>query len=116
MKGGEKFMLKITLFVLAFIAADIITGIIGAFYVGNYDSAKMRRGLFNKLGEILAILFGEFCDYVLPQMGIDFTIIGSAICVYIALMEITSIIENIGILSPSMQEFLSGIFARFNNK
>lgn len=75
---------------LAFMLADIITGIIQAVINKNLDSQKMREGLLRKLGLILIIILGFIIRY-----AFNIPIISKAIVIYILLMESLSILENL---------------------
>lgn len=103
--------LYILIIPFAFICFDVITGWIKAFASGTTDSSIMRKGLFNKVGEILAIGFGIACEYTYPYVGITIEIpIASGIATYIVLMETASIVENLSILSPKLAKTLSKFF------
>lgn len=99
--------------VLVFILLDIVSGLVKAFASSGFDSSVMRQGAFHKLGEILAICLMAAADYYLPYVGItvgiSFSAIGSA---YFSVMEIGSIIENIGIINPELVGPLTKIFAK----
>lgn len=75
---------------LAFMLADIITGIIQAVINKNLDSQKMREGLLRKLGLILIIILGFIIRY-----AFNIPIISKAIVIYILVMETLSILENL---------------------
>ena len=103
--------LYILIIPFAFICFDVITGWIKAFASGTTDSSIMRKGLFNKVGEILAIGFGIACEYTYPYVGITIEIpIASGIATYIVLMETASIVENLSILSPKLAKTLGKFF------
>lgn len=75
----------------------------------------MRKGLFHKLGEIVAMIFGYVCQYTLPYIGVTINIpFAVAIGTYIVLMEIASIIENIAKINPQLAQILSNIFSKDN--
>lgn len=87
----------------AFILLDFITGIIKAFKNKEFTSSVMREGLFHKAGSIVVIVFGVLVDYAQGFMDLGITIpLASTLCVYISLMEIGSIIENICIINPAI--------------
>lgn len=86
-----------------FMALDFITGIVKAFSQHEFTSSIMREGLIHKSGSILCVMLGALCEYgsKFLDLGIDIPI-ASAICGYIALMEIGSIIENLGTINPNI--------------
>lgn len=98
---------------LIFIAFDILFGLIQALANRNFESKIMRQGLFHKLGEILAYAFGVMCDSALPLVDImiPFSLAG-AITIYIVVMEIGSILENISKISPELAKYMGFIFEK----
>lgn len=87
----------------AFILLDMITGLIKAFKQKNYTSSIMREGLFHKAGSILIVCFGVLVDYAQGFVDLGVSVpIAAAICVYIILMEIGSIIENLCTINPNI--------------
>ena len=105
---------KLILVVLIFIAADIFIGIIKAAYKVGFKSAKMREGLYHKLSEILAVIFGALCELAFPIVGIDIKIpIVSSICIYLVIMETGSIVENLAVISPNIQKILAKVFSAY---
>lgn len=87
----------------AFIALDFATGIVKGLSQNSFKSAVMRQGLFHKTGELLCTILGALVDYAqgFVDLGVHIPV-ATAICVYIILMEISSAIENIGIISPQL--------------
>lgn len=86
-----------------FIVMDCITGIIKAVKNKAFSSSIMREGLFHKLGSLFAIVLGFFVDYAQTVIDLGYTVpIAIPICVYIATMEIGSIIENISAINSQL--------------
>lgn len=86
-----------------FILLDLITGLIKAFKEKAYSSTIMREGLYHKSGSILVILFASLVDYAQTIIDIGVTVpVCGAVCAYIVLMEIGSIIENICTINPEI--------------
>lgn len=109
-------MIKCIVAVAIFICFDIITGLMSAFKKGNFKSSTMRRGLIAKTGEIFAVLLFLAIEKVLPFIGITITIpLVQAITVYIVIMEIGSIIENIGKMNQAVAKLCQNIFDEFKN-
>ena len=103
--------LFVLLIPVAFIMFDVLTGWMKAFASGSVDSSIMRKGLYHKLGEILAILFGLGCEYAYPVLGISIDIpLASGIATYIVLMETASIVENLSVISPRLAQTLDKFF------
>lgn len=99
--------------VLAFILLDVVSGLVRAFATTGFDSSVMRQGFFHKLGELLSVALCIVVDVSLPRLGIPVEVDFSALCcVYLVIMEIGSILENIGAINPELREPLSKIFAK----
>lgn len=75
---------------LIFSLADIITGYIQAFINKNIDSQKMRTGLLHKILVILVIVLS-----FIIQFAFNINYIASVVSIYVVLMEIVSILENL---------------------
>ena len=101
-----------------FIVFDLLTGLIKAFKEKNYTSSIMREGLFHKAGSILLVSLGALADYAQDYMdlGIDVPVCGT-ICVYVCLMELGSIVENIGKINPKLiPEKIKPYFLKLNEE
>ena len=86
-----------------FILLDLITGLVKAFKEKSYTSTLMREGLYHKVGSLLTIGFGCLVDYAQSLVDLGVTIpVASSVCVYIILMEIGSIIENVATINPEI--------------
>lgn len=93
--------------VAAAILADIITGLLKAFYTKTFKSSVMRQGLFHKLGELIAIgvLYGA--QIALPKIGVDAKLpLFTVGCGYCVLMELGSILENLRAFTPGLDNIL----------
>lgn len=103
---------------ISFIVLDLITGLIKAFKEKAYTSTVMRQGLFHKSASLLCIGFGALVEWAQGFLDIGVTIpIASGICIYIVLMEIGSIIENICAINPNiMGSKLRSFFAKLDRK
>ena len=86
------------------IAMDYISGIAAAASRGDLQSSKMREGLWHKLGEVgailLAYLVAEEGHYIGLPYQIDLLI--PAVIIWISVMEITSILENLTLLNSDL--------------
>lgn len=89
--------------VLVFILFDILTGVIEAFYKKNVNSTAIRRGLYHKLSEVLALVGSYGLEYLIQyiNLGVELPLLG-VVAVYICLMELISIMENICDINPEL--------------
>lgn len=89
--------------VLGFIVFDVVTGLIKAGYNGDYNSAIMRQGGFHKSMEVMAMAVAYFVEHAIVyiNIGVDVPAV-PAVTVYICIMELISILENICAVNPQM--------------
>ena len=86
-----------------FMVLDLVTGFVGAVVNHEVQSSKMKAGLFHKCGFMLAIVFGVVCEYAMSYVDLGFTVpIQVAVCTFIICIEIMSILENLGKISPEL--------------
>lgn len=109
--------MKIYIIVAGFILADILTGIIQALYKGDLNSTKLRQGLFHKLSEVLAVVVSVGLEYVCEyvQLGIDVPLLNT-VSVYICMMELISILENICEVNPALAKLFKPYLEKLQNK
>lgn len=98
----------------SFILFDLLTGLVKALKQKDYSSTIMREGLFHKCGSVLCVVFGVLVDYAQSVVDLGVSIpFAAAVCTYIIMMEIGSIIENVGEINPEIvPEKLRGFFAK----
>ena len=104
---------------LAFMALDVISGILKAAKSGTISSSVMRQGLFSKTGSILVLGLAALVDFTVSQIDVGFIngAITATYAVYIVAMETTSIIENACEINPDLKKAkLLQIFANRNDK
>ena len=75
---------------LIFSGLDILTGYIQAVINKNVDSKVMREGLLHKCLLIVAIVVGYIVEY-----AFGLSAVASVITIYICIMEVMSIAENL---------------------
>lgn len=99
--------------VLVFILLDVVSGLAKAVATTGFDSSVMRQGFFHKLGELLSVALCVVVDESLPRLGVPVEVdFSSVCCVYLVIMEIGSVLENIGVINPELRDPLSKIFAK----
>lgn len=103
--------------VLVFIITDYVTGVIGAIMHGNLSSTKMREGLGHKFAYLCVFFIAWFIDFEMKHIDIGFhSALTPIVTIGIVLIELSSIIENIGKINPDLAqaEFMS-IFNQTSN-
>lgn len=89
----------------AFMMLDIVSGFTQAVVNKCVDSSKMKQGLWHKCGFLLAIIFGWLCECSMIYIDLGFSLpIQNAVCAFIILTEIVSILENLGKISPELSD------------
>ena len=84
--------------------ADILTGCIQSSVNGTWDSTKMRKGLFRKSAEIIIIVLA-YVIQVAVALPIDIFIF---ISIYVCIMEILSVIENLDQAGLPVPSWITG--------
>lgn len=88
---------------LVFNALDLITGIITAVKNKDIQSAKLRDGLFKKVGFMLCYFVAWLVDAQGTRIGFQFGIsILPIIILYVCTTELVSILENICKINPDI--------------
>ena len=104
--------------VLVFTIMDYITGIIGAIMHGSLSSTKMREGLGHKFTYLCVFFIAWFIDFEMGHIDIGFcTALTPTVTIGIVLIELSSIIENIGEINPNLAqaEFMK-VFTDYNKE
>ena len=89
---------------LILMALDVATGFLNAFIKHEVKSSVMRTGLAKKAGEVVILVIGELIVYatVIPVK----TQIMNFLSIYISLMELISILENLALLGVPVPRFI----------
>lgn len=104
--------------ILVFTITDYVTGVIGAVMHGNLSSTKMREGLGHKFAYLCMFFIAWFIDFEMKHIDIGFhSALTSIVTMGIVLIELSSIIENIGKINPELTqaEFMK-IFTDYNKE
>ena len=91
---------------------DIITGLTNAWVKGEIKSSILRKGLAKKIGEMVVLLMGEV---FLMGMNLPGGIM-DGISIYIILMELISICENLAKLGVPIPKFIKNALAEAEDK
>lgn len=90
--------------VFVFAITDYVTGTIGAIMHGNLSSTKMREGLGHKFAYLCVFFVAWFIDFEMGHIDIGFhSTLTPIVTVGIVLIELSSIIENIGKINPEVK-------------
>lgn len=100
LKEVDSYRLLILPFVLMII--DFVTGIFNAWATGHLKSYKMREGLNKKFAEISMITISILFTWVLEMPNY----ISYGITVYVVLMELISICENLDKMGAPIPKFV----------
>lgn len=91
---------------LVMMLMDILSGFVGAVVRGDVSSTKMREGIGHKalliIVIIAAVLVQTFSLHI-GDMGWSFPLIVPC-CVYIIVMELTSVLENVTDAYPALKD------------
>lgn len=91
--------------------ADIVSGIIQACINNNLDSKVMRQGLLRKILVILVVIL----SFILEN-AFGITWISKGVCIYVILMEIISIGENLKKAGISLGKFSDMLKVKRSNE
>lgn len=96
-KGAWIFIIPLSL-----MAIDYATGLLNAWVKKKIKSSKMREGLAKKFGELCVLGIGAMFSYGLNIPGY----ILHFISIYIIIMELISICENLSLLGVPVPKFI----------
>jgi toxin secretion/phage lysis holin len=87
---------------MVMMAFDYLTGIMKAWHNHDIQSSKLRDGLNRKFGEVIVIIISLFLQYSigLPKEITTF------VSIYIIVMELISIIENLGAIGVKVPKWI----------
>lgn len=97
---------------IVLMAIDILTGVTNAWIKGEIKSSVLRKGLGKKMGEILILAIGEL---FLFGMSLPVAIL-NGISLYIIVMELISICENLEKLGVPIPKFIKKALASTEEK
>lgn len=108
--------MEVYIVVGCFIIFDVITGLIKALYNEGINSTYLRKGLFHKLSEVLAIVGSGLLEYAIQiiDFGLDLPVL-NIVASYICLMELVSIIENICEVNPALAKLFHPYLQKLKN-
>ena len=100
-----------------FILFDIVTGILKGLYNEGLNSTILRKGLFHKLSEVLAVIAGWLAEYGAKYVNINIPIpLLTVVATYICIMEAISVIENLCDINPSLGKLFKPYLAKLKEE
>lgn len=105
------------LVVFGFIVFDIITGLVKAVANEGINSTLLRKGLYHKISEGLSVVGAALLERAMSvlEFGVELPAV-KAVAIYICLMELVSIIENLCELNPTMRKFFKPYLEKIKNE
>lgn len=102
---------------LCFILFDIVTGLIKGIYNKKLNSTALRKGLFHKLAEVVAVFGTGLLEYGVQyvNIGIDIPLLG-VVSVYICVMELISCMENLAEVNPVLGKLFKPYLEKLKQK
>lgn len=100
-----------------FILFDIGTGLLKAVYRGDINSTELRKGLYHKLSEIIAVIGSGFLEYGITyiNLGVDIPVL-NVVGAYLCIMELVSILENLGDVNPALAKLFKPYLKKLKEK
>ena len=93
-------------------ALDVLTGVIHAWSIGHIKSYRMREGLGRKSGEATVLIIG-----MLFTSGLNLpTYVMAGFSLYIILMELVSICENLKKMGVKIPKFIERALGEIEEK
>ena len=98
-----------------FILFDVVTGILKALNNEGLNSTILRKGLFHKLSEVLAVVGAALLEYgaAYIDLGVDLPFL-NVVGIYICLMEFVSVVENLCELNPALKKLFKPYLEKLN--
>lgn len=93
---------------MAMACLDLVSGYLAAMHNGEVNSSCMFEGMFKKLSEVLAIVVAKATEFAIAvfgaaELGMSSSIpVCTAVCVFITVYELVSVVENIGKMNPTI--------------
>lgn len=100
-----------------FILFDIGTGILKGLYRGNINSTTLRKGLYHKLSEVIAIVGSGLIEYGIQyvHIGVEVPVL-NVVSVYICITELVSILENLSDVNPNLAKLFKPYLEKLKDK
>lgn len=101
--------------VLFFVLVDIVSGFLKGVYTHDVSSEVLRKGLLHKTAELMLLLMAWALNVaaIYVDLGVTLPTV-EVITAYIVLMEFASIMENLKVLNPDLEN--NPLFAIFKSQ
>lgn len=92
--------------VAGLVLLDIVTGLLKAWEMNTLSSSVMHTGLLHKCAYFFLIFLCALMQVAQEHYDIwpNFPTV-TAICIYIATVEVLSVLENISVMNPEISEW-----------
>lgn len=97
--------MEMMIIILILIALDILAGVVAAIEHGELSSAGLRKGLYHKFATMTLVGLSYVLQYAVvqvPGLPEELTAIYSGTCLFVIIMETTSILENLVKINPDL--------------
>lgn len=86
------------------IVMDYATGLIKAAMQHDISSEKMRNGLYHKVSFVIVMFLAEVIERAQHSIDLGFSMpIVAPAAIYIAITEVSSVLENLGEINPELK-------------
>lgn len=102
-----KMVCQVYVLLFALVIIDYALGVAGAVINKTFSSTVMREGLVHKATYVVAIVVAELVVMLSGYLDLGYVYVGSMValvCVWIALTEIGSILENLVKINPELSD------------
>lgn len=92
--------------VAVLVLLDIVTGLLKAWETNTLSSSVMRTGLLHKCAYFFIVFLCALMQIAQEHYDIwpGFPTV-TAICIYIATVEVLSVLENVSVMNPEISEW-----------
>lgn len=103
-------VIKVIYITIALILTDIVSGILKAAYQKKLNSKSIKKGGLKKLSSLIIIITCMIIEHGLILLDYQYIPLTLIACIYISIMEVISIIENIQVMNPNIKGLISLIY------
>lgn len=109
--------MKWVVIVAILIFVDVASGILKSVYNGDFCSTGLRQGGLRKIAEIISVFLGWGMEFAQLKFGIETPLPTCAtISSYLIIMELISILENLGAVDKRLGSIFSSVLGKLKEK